>query len=60
MEGIWGILKRDMYYRHRFTNKDELIGAISDYIDYYNNRRLQRKLTVMTPIAYRNKYILVA
>lgn len=60
MEGFWGILKREMYYKNRFTDKDELIGAISDYIDYYNNRRLQRKLTVMTPMAYHNKYILAA
>ena len=60
MEGFWGILKREMYYRHRFTDKNELIGAISDYIDYYNNRRLQRKLAVMTPMDYHNKYILAA
>lgn len=60
MEGFWGILKREMYYRHRFMDKDELIGAISDYIDYYNNRRLQRKLAVMTPMEYHNKYILAA
>ena len=60
MEGFWGILKREMYYRHRFTDKDDLIGAISDYIDYYNNRRLQRKLAVMTPMAYHNNYILAA
>ncbi len=60
MEGFWGILKREMYYRHRFTDKDMLIEAISNYIDYYNNRRLQRKLAVMTPMAYHNTYILAA
>lgn len=40
MEGSWGILKREMYYGHRFTNRDNLEDAITDYIDYYNNRRL--------------------
>lgn len=60
MEGFWGILKREMYYRHRFTDKEVLISAISNYIDYYNNKRLQRKLAVMTPMAYHNKYILAA
>ncbi len=49
-----------MYYGHRFTDKNELMGAISDYIDYYNNIRLQRKLAVMTPMEYYNKYILAA
>ena len=60
MEGFWGILKREMYYGHRFTNKDNLVDAITDYIDYYNNHRLQRKLNVMTPLAYHNHYKLIA
>ena len=60
MEGFWGILKREMYYGHRFTTRDNLVAAITDYIDYYNNRRLQRKLNVMTPMAYHNHYGLVA
>lgn len=60
MEGFWGILKREMYYGHRFTEKDKLVSAITDYIDYYNNHRLQRKLNIMTPMAYHNKYMLAA
>lgn len=60
MEGFWGILKREMYYGHRFTTRDNLVDAITDYIDYYNNRRLQRKLNVMTPMAYHNHYGLAA
>lgn len=49
-----------MYYGHRFTTRDNLVAAITDYIDYYNNRRLQRKLNVMTPMAYHNHYGLAA
>jgi transposase InsO family protein len=60
MEGFWGILKREMYYCHRFTNRDELVSAITSYINYYNNRRLQRKLNVMTPMAYHNQYMKAA
>lgn len=60
IEGFWGILKREMYYGHRFTTRDNLVAAITDYIDYYNNRRLQRKLNVMTPMAYHNHYGLAA
>ena len=52
MEGFWGILKREMYYGKRFTSKEELIQSIQDYIEYYNNRRLQRKLHIMTPMAF--------
>lgn len=60
MEGFWGILKREMYYRHRFKDHDILVKAIFDYIDYYNNKRLQRKLSVMTPMAYHDLYFVVA
>ena len=52
MEGFWGILKREMYYGKCFTSKEELIQSIQDYIEYYNNRRLQRKLHIMTPMAF--------
>ena len=52
MEGFWGILKREMYYGKRFTSKEELIQRIQNYIEYYNSRRLQRKLHIMTPMAF--------
>jgi transposase InsO family protein len=50
MEGFWGILKREKYYGKRFTNHDSLVTMITDYIEYYNNKRLQRNLGIMTPI----------
>lgn len=56
MEGFWGILKREMYYKQRFNDRSSLITAIVNYIDYYNNQRLQRKLHVMTPMKYHEQY----
>lgn len=50
MEGFWGILKRERYYGRRFTSREELVGMIGDYISYYNSRRLQRNLGVLTPM----------
>lgn len=50
MEGFWGILKRERYYGKRFTNRESLIAMITNYIEYYNNKRLQRNLGIMTPI----------
>ena len=50
MEGFWGILKCERYYARRFTSRDELVGMIEDYITYYNSRRLQRNLGVLTPM----------
>lgn len=56
MEGFWGILKRERYYGKHFTDRNELVNMITDYIDYYNHRRLQRKLNIMTPIQFHELY----
>ena len=50
MEGFWGILKRERYYGRRFTCKRELVQMIKSYIYYYNTRRVQRNLGVLTPM----------
>jgi transposase InsO family protein len=50
MEGFWGILKREKYFGKRFTNRESLVAMITNYIEYYNNKRLQRNLGIMTPI----------
>ena len=57
MEGFWGILKRDRYYGHRFTDKQELVSMISGYISYYNSRRVQRNLGVLTPMEKHQRYL---
>ena len=50
MEGFWGIIKRERYYGNRFESKEALIEMIETYIDYYNTKRLQRNLGVLTPM----------
>ncbi len=60
MEGFWGILKRERYYGHRFTDKESLVKMIENYIEYYNTKRLQRKLGVLTPMEKHARYWFVA
>ena len=57
MEGFWGILKRERYYGKRFTSREALIQMITDYIEYYNHKRLQRNLGVLTPMEKHNLYL---
>lgn len=57
MEGFWGILKRVCYYGRRFVSKHELIQTIMNFIRYYNTRRVQRKLGVLTPLEKHNLYL---
>mgnify|MGYP004509977895 CR=1 FL=1 len=60
MEGFWGILKRERYYGKRFTDRETLVKMIEDYIDYYNSKRLQRNLGVLTPMEKHAIYLQVA
>ena len=59
MEGFWGIIKRERYYRKRFTDKETLVKMLEDYIDYYN-KRLQRNLGVLTPMEKHEIYLTAA
>lgn len=56
MEGFWGTLKSEMYYLHKFNDYESLIIAIKNYIEFYNNKRYQKKLNCMTPNEY-NRYL---
>ncbi len=58
MEGFWGIIKRERYYGKRYKDRETLLKMIEDYIDYYNNKRLQRKLGVLTPMEKHELYLL--
>lgn len=60
MKGFWGILKRERYYGKSFLDRDSLVTMIKDYIGYYNNRRLQRKLGVRTPMEKYLSYLTTA
>ena len=52
-EGFWGIIKSEMYYLHKFYSFDELKTSIDDYMNFYNNERLQERFNDMTPMEVR-------
>ena len=60
MEGFWGILKRERYYKRRFNSREAVVEMIENYIEYYNNRRYHRKLGVLTPMEKHAEYMLAA
>ena len=57
MENFFGLLKTEMFYDHEqsYKDTDELIKAIDEYINYYNNERIKSRLKGLTPIEYRNQ-----
>ncbi|SDA63569.1 Integrase core domain-containing protein, partial [Lachnospiraceae bacterium G11] len=55
METFFGRLKNEMYYGHEkeYASFREFSKAIEEYIDYYNNKRIQAKTKWMPPVKYR-------
>lgn len=54
MEAFWGMLKSEMYYLKTFHTYEEVKQAVTEYIDYYNGSRYQKRLNCMTPFEYRH------
>lgn len=59
MESFFGALKNEIYYGLESTYKsfEEFSLAIDEYIDYFNNSRIQSKTKWMSPVKYRETSI---
>ena len=57
MENFFGKMKNEMFYGHEYEFKtlEQLQQAMENYIDYYNNERIQVKLKGLTPCQARNQ-----
>ncbi len=53
MEGFWGTLKCEKYYLNTYKTFEELNKAINEYMHFYNNKRLQKRLSALSPMEYR-------
>ncbi|WP_041703741.1 IS3 family transposase [Lachnoclostridium phytofermentans] len=56
-EGLWGIIKSEMYYISDFADENELCQAIAEYIEYYNNGRYQERFSNLAPMEVRKAAI---
>jgi transposase InsO family protein len=57
MENFFGKMKNEMFYGHEYEFKTlgQLQEAMEEYIEYYNNERIQVKLKGLTPCQARNQ-----
>ena len=57
MKAFFCILKSKMFYGYEKTFKslEQLEQVIVDYIDYYNNKRIEVKLKGLSHVQYRTK-----
>jgi putative transposase len=54
-EGFFGRLKTEMFYPRdwRSTTIEQFVGALDDYVRWYNEKRIKRSLGYLSPIEYR-------
>lgn len=57
MENFFSLLKQEIYYGVKYQSVQELIQALEEYIDWYNNRRIKEKLNGLSPVQYRKQAI---
>lgn len=55
MENFFGLLKTEMFYKHKFYSTKQLIEEIDRYMYYYNNVRIKQKLKGLSPVQYRTQ-----
>lgn len=55
MENFFGILKSEFYHNRRFSSVQQFSKELSEYIDYYNNRRIKVKLKGLSPVQFRTQ-----
>jgi transposase InsO family protein len=54
-EGLWGIIKSEMYRMYAVTDESSLRFAIKDYLRFYNEERPQERYGCKTPSEVRAK-----
>lgn len=59
METFFGRMKNEMFYGYEKDYKtfEEFSKVVAEYIDYYNNRRIQKKTKWMPPALFRSTSI---
>lgn len=50
MESFLGALKSEFYYTKKFTDVEDFIEELKEYIWYYNHERIKTKLKGLSPV----------
>ena len=58
MENFFGIMKKETFYGYEkdFKTLEELKSAMVKYINYYNHKRINKKIKGLSPLEYRQQY----
>lgn len=60
MENFFGLLKSELLYLQEFDSIEHFKSELIDYLDYYNNWRIKKKLKGLSPAIHRQQALSVA
>ena len=60
MENFFGTLKSELLYLQKFDSLEHFEKELTDYLDYYNNRRIKARLKGLPPVLHRQLALLIA
>ena len=60
MENFFGLLKSELLYLQNFESVEHFITELTEYLDYYNNRRIKVKLKGLPPVLHRQQALIAA
>jgi putative transposase len=55
IENFFGLLKTEFFHNQKFTSVENFQLELSEYINYYNNRRIKVKLKGLSPVQFRSQ-----
>ena len=53
MENFFGLLKSELLYLQKFDSVEHFLKELDEYLRYYNEVRIKKKLNGMSPVQYR-------
>ncbi len=55
-ENFFGIMKSELLYAEKFESPEAFVEALEEYIEHYNNKRINSRLNGKSPVQYRTLY----
>jgi putative transposase len=59
-ESFWSTFKHEHYYRHVYATKSELVAAVDNWIEWYNNVRRHSAIGMLSPLRYEQSLTVAA
>jgi putative transposase len=59
MDSFFGVLKSEFYYIKKFTDVEDFIEELKEYIWYYNHERIKTKLNGLISVLHRTQFLLL-